>query len=298
MSNNKLICPLGDPNSSCNWQITPGKIRDENEVGMLECLTCELKGHEVDLRHKVNYESGSMHSWTGGYGEELVGPSLDKKRRIDFLKEIFQFDINKSILDFGCGNGEMLEVLKSEFENIMGLEPDIGAKDSAVRKGFEVVNSIIELTTRNMKFDLITLFHVIEHIYEPTDLLEEIKSLLKPGGLLVIETPNSQDALIALYESDRFRNYTYWSHHPYLYSNKSLGMLVQSTGFEIISNSGVQRYSIDNHMYWLSKGLPGGHEIWNTKFDEELKNAYNKNLVDRNMHDTLWLVARNPYDPN
>jgi len=298
MSSNESVCPLGNISSACNWHKTPGKIRDENGTGMIECLTCELKKHEIDLRHKVNYESGSMHIWTEGYGEELVGPSLDKSRRINLLKESIRFDPLISILDFGCGNGEMLEILKTVVPNVMGLEPDAGARDQAEKRGFKVVGSINDLLSTKLTFDVITLFHVIEHIYEPLKLLFEIKALLNPGGKIIIETPNSQDVLITLYESNSFRDFTYWSHHPYLYSNLSLGMLVESAGLELISNGGVQRYSIDNHMYWLSKGLPGGHEIWNTKFDEELKNAYNKNLVDRNIQDTLWLVARNPSNSN
>ena len=296
MTNNPFLCPMRGSISSCNWQTVPGNVRDQDGVGILECSTCELIKHEIDLRHKVNYESGTMHIWTGGYGEELVGPSLDKSRRINFLKESIIFDPKKSILDFGCGNGEMLEILKTEFANVMGLEPDIGAKDLATSRGFNVVGAINELKAANLKFDFITLFHVIEHIYEPIDLLIEIKSLLNPGGLIIIETPNSQDALSALYESDQFRNFTYWSHHPYLYSNKSLGMLVESAGLEVILNGGVQRYSIDNHLYWLSKGLPGGHEVWKTKFSEELKIAYNQNLVDKKLQDTVWLVAKNSSD--
>jgi SAM-dependent methyltransferase len=192
---------MGDPKGSCNWQTTPGNVRDQDGVGMLECSTCELKKHEFDLRHKVNYESGTMHIWTGGYGEELVGPSLDKSRRINFLKELIIFDPKKSILDFGCVNGEMLEILKTEFANVMGLEPDVGAKDLAISRGFNVVGAINELKVVNLKFDFITLFHVIEHIYDPIDLLIEIAGAER---FQLVHANDSMDVCGAL--KDRHQN--------------------------------------------------------------------------------------------
>jgi 2-polyprenyl-3-methyl-5-hydroxy-6-metoxy-1,4-benzoquinol methylase len=199
----------------------------------------------------------------------------------------------KSILDFGCGNGEMLEVFHSNFEiDLMGLEPENGARVLAQKRGFNVLNSISEFVNNSKKFDLITLFHVVEHLYEPSDILNELKNILITDCIILIETPNSQYDIISLYESDAFRNFTYWSHHPYLYSNKGLEILLNSAGFEILFNTGVQRYSLDNHLYWLSKNKPGGHFVWDKLFNKEVLDAYNKNLVQNKVQDTLWLAAR------
>ena len=293
MSQNIFDCPYGSGSESCHWRDAPGKVRDESDVGILECANCQMKKHAIDLRYKINYESGSMHNWTGGYGEELKGPSLDKERRFKFINQLVSKSLSPSLLDFGCGNGEMLEVFGSTFNRVMGLEPDSGAREIATQRGFKVVSDISDLENIKENFDLITLFHVIEHIYNPIELLKKVSSLLKPDGFLIIETPNAQDALLSLYECPEFENFTYWSHHPFLYSNKSLEILLESAGFKISLNSGVQRYSLDNHLYWISKGRPGGHAIWKDKFDTKLMDLYNKNLIKSQIQDTLWFVAQN-----
>jgi len=287
------FCPYGESEGQCNWQKIPGRVRDEVDIGLLSCSKCQVTKHEFDLRHKINYESGTMHSWAGGYGEEFHGPSLDKDRRVKAINDLVDHNLINSILDFGCGNGEMLEVLRSTFEiEIMGLEPENVARTQAQKRGFNVLSSISEFVKNSQKFDLITLFHVVEHLYEPLDILNELKKILNAGGILAIETPNSQDALISLYECDSFRNFTYWSHHPYLYSNKSLEILLNSAGFEMLFNTGVQRYSLDNHLYWLSKNKPGGHNVWGNLFDFEVLKAYNENLIQNRVQDTIWIVAR------
>jgi 2-polyprenyl-3-methyl-5-hydroxy-6-metoxy-1,4-benzoquinol methylase len=293
MSQNSYECPYGNRTEPCHWREIPGKVRDEKNVGILECADCQMKKHSIDLRQKVNYASGSMHEWTSGYGEELKGPSEDKDRRARAVQDLMKKESIDSILDFGCGNGEMLEVFDSKLnKTVKGLEPDNGARLIAQKRGFEVASSISKYRDQFEKFDLVTLFHVIEHLYDPINILIELKNIMISGGILIIETPNSQDALISHYESDAFRNFTYWSHHPYLYSNKSIEILLQSAGYEILSNSGVQRYSLDNHIYWLSKGQPGGHEVWGGLFNMEVLEAYNQNLVHNKTQDTLWIVAR------
>ena len=293
MSQDTYSCPYGNQSKPCKWLDIPGKVRDEEEVGIYECANCLMMKHSVDLRQKIDYASGSMHDWTTGHGEELKGPSADKDRRSLSVKELLYKNSINSVLDFGCGSGEMLQVFDSEFNiSVKGLEPENKARLLAQEKGFEIVSSISEFKAKSEKFDLVTLFHVIEHLYDPINLLIEIKSLLNQDGLLVIETPNSQDALIKLYESEAFRNFTYWSHHPYLYSNKSIEILLQSAGYEILLNTGVQRYSLDNHLYWLSRSKPGGHEVWKKLFNIEVLQAYNENLVQNKSQDTLWVVAR------
>jgi hypothetical protein len=79
-----------------------------------------------------------------------------------------------------------------------------------------------------------------------------------------------------------------------LHSHKSLEQLVKRCGFEILENSGVQRYDLNNHLYWLSKGRPGGHEVWRDFVSHGPAAAYENFLIDQEISDTLWMVARKP----
>ena len=290
----KIECPSkGGQVEMCAWQQRKGQVRDFPNVGVVQCQECKLVTHTQDLSNDVNYESGSMHNWAAGYGDSLPGPEADTLRRVAAINNLASSSKVDSILDFGCGSGGMLSALARHFK-VIGIEPDNAARDTAIALGHTVFESVETAVASNVKVDMVTLFHVIEHFYEATLELNRIWELLQPGGLLVIETPNSMDVLLSKYESEEFSNFTYWSHHPMLHSHRSLEQLVKRCGFEIFENSGVQRYDLNNHLYWLSKGQPGGHEVWKGFVSDGLAVAYDNFLLDQEISDTLWMVARKP----
>ncbi len=160
--------------------------------------------------------------------------------------------------------------------------------------GFEVAASANSYTERSETYDLITLFHVVEHFYKPHDEFSTIYDLLNPGGLLIVETPNAQDALLTTYQSEPFSNFTYWSHHPMLHSQTPLTSLISSTGLKVIQSVGIQRYGLANHLHWMALGLPGGHVHWDKLISGDTEKAYEKDLAFNEIGDTIWVVAQKP----
>lgn len=71
---------------------------------------------------------------------------------------------------------------------------------------------------------MITLFHAFEHLTDPGIWLDRFSEYLYSGGYLIIEAPNANDALLSLYESKAFADFTYWSAHLFLYTINSLSM--------------------------------------------------------------------------
>lgn len=232
-----------------------------------------------------------MHNWASGYGGTLANPVEDISRRVKEILDLSKTFEIRSILDFGSGSGEMISALSEHFE-VDGLEPEERARLSCNKQNMRVHASTEELRNKEKRFDLVTLFHVVEHFYKPDAELAGIYELLKPGGLLLIETPNSQDALLTKYQSNPFANFTYWTHHPMLHSNNSLSSLVTRKGFTLIHNSGMQRYGLENHFYWLSNNRPGGHIEWAGMFSEFTNLNYEKDLVSQGVADTIWLLAQ------
>ena len=288
----KIECPIsGEDSTQCKWFPIEGSVRDFPEIGVVKCETCQLVTPDTDLRQNVDYQNGTMHNWAGGYGGLLPGPSSDLDRRMSAIKLITKEYQIETILDFGCGSGEMLGILTQEFD-AFGVEPDEGARKKAIQKGFRVYENANSVAANKIQVDIVTLFHVIEHLYEPTSELEAIFQMLKPNGWLIIETPNSNDALLSAYDNLNFANFTFWSHHPMLHSHSSLNAIVSKNGFMVYENRGVQRYDLNNHLYWLAKGLPGGHEIWKDLSTIETLENYAKDLIENKISDTLWLVAR------
>ena len=293
----KIKCPRwGGSCDNCHWISIPGQVRDAMDCGLIECQECKLVTHSRSLAKQVNYVEGSMHNWSSGYGDNFSKPSLDKLRRFNSITELVEkYNVTQpKILDLGCGKGEMIEVFQESFET-SGLEPDNAARELANTRVDEsgcLFSSIDEVLSSSHRFDIVTMFHVVEHFYDPDYELQKIRKALKPNGFIVIETPNSQDALLTKYESADFRKFTYWSHHPMLHSHNSLGYLLERNGFSVLENTGVQRYGLANHLHWLSVGKPGGHFALGDLVSTATEISYQRDLVSSHINDTLWLVAR------
>ena len=96
-----------------------------------------------------------------------------------------------SVLEVGCGPGLMLAAFKRHHWRVSGIERNEEMAERARRiPGVEIVSTSIEAIPEDMRFDLIILFQVFEHIGEPVDLLRECAKRLQPGGNLIINVPN------------------------------------------------------------------------------------------------------------
>lgn len=95
------------------------------------------------------------------------------------------------VLDIGCGDGAFLEWARAAGWEGIGVDPDPGAVASARSRGLDVrLGDARVLVDERASFDAVTLSHVLEHVHDPEALLKQIRELLKPGGLLWLDTPN------------------------------------------------------------------------------------------------------------
>ena len=92
------------------------------------------------------------------------------------------------ILDIGAGTGEFLSVAKQNGWDVTGVEPSDKAKQIAINKGVSFVEAIAQLEDHS--FDVITMWHVLEHVPDLNNQIKELKRLLKPSGSLIIAVPN------------------------------------------------------------------------------------------------------------
>ena len=92
------------------------------------------------------------------------------------------------ILDIGAGTGDFLSVAKNDGWKTIGVEPSDRAKAIAKNKGVSFVSATSEL--ENNSFDVISMWHVLEHVPDLDKQIKELKRLLKPTGTLIIAVPN------------------------------------------------------------------------------------------------------------
>lgn len=222
-------------------------------------------------------------------GGDLVGPKDDLHRRESEIVKLLKSDKDGRVLDFGCGKGELVRSLRAQGFTAFGFDPDRESIST------ELVDTLVfsELdSVPNEKFKVVTLFHVIEHIYQIHEFLVSLRRFISSEGRLIIETPNANDALLKKYKSVGFSNFTYWSHHPNLCTNDYLVEALEDAGYEVEVNGQIMRYDLANHMHWLAEGKPGGHEKWKAEFSEATSHHYSADLQSKGQADTIWIVAR------
>jgi 2-polyprenyl-3-methyl-5-hydroxy-6-metoxy-1,4-benzoquinol methylase len=98
------------------------------------------------------------------------------------------------LLDVGCGNGTFLAAMKALGWETMGVETDAQAADVArTRFGVDVrIGTLEDVALPDRSFDAVSLSHVMEHVHDPVALMTECRRILRPGGRLIILTPNSR----------------------------------------------------------------------------------------------------------
>lgn len=157
-------------------------------------------------------------------------------------------ELRGELLDVGCGNGQYIAQMRDLGWRVSGVERDPrGAAVARSKIGTERIHSDLETAGRAQPagYDVVTLSHVIEHVFDPIETLTACRGVLRPGGLLVVATPNL--------ESQGHRQFgRNWLHldpprHLHLFTRATLSSVVERAGFV---NSRVTTPSSSAHFIW------------------------------------------------
>ncbi|MAD97650.1 MAG: methyltransferase [Flavobacteriaceae bacterium] len=127
----------------------------------------------------------------------------------------------KKVLDIGAGTGDFLKVCQEDGWQVSGTEPNSKARSLAASKGLELLEETSALS--GLQFDVITMWHVLEHIEHLQTFIEELKGMLKPNGYLIVAVPNFKS-----YDANFYKEY--WAaydvpRHLWHFSQKSIKQL-------------------------------------------------------------------------
>ncbi|PRP67766.1 class I SAM-dependent methyltransferase [Nonlabens agnitus] len=140
------------------------------------------------------------------------------------FKLISKYDAGGRILDVGAGNGELVKYLVQERLDAQGYEPSELARKVAYQKGVRLLD---HLPVRNKQhYQVIQMFHVLEHVKDPQKLLDDLYSMLTDDGILIIALPNYESLDAKIFKS-------YWAgydvpRHLYHFNEKGISNLTSS----------------------------------------------------------------------
>jgi ubiquinone/menaquinone biosynthesis C-methylase UbiE len=133
------------------------------------------------------------------------------------------------LLDIGAGTGDFLVEAKNQNWEILGYEPDAGAKNLAIKKGITFTEDIFVLPDNS--FDVVTMWHVLEHVPNLEEYISNLKRIVKPTGTVIIAVPNYKS-----YDAKHYKQF--WAaydvpRHLWHFSKKSIKRLFSDVDMEL-----------------------------------------------------------------
>ena len=167
------------------------------------------------------------------------------------------------LLEIGCGYGFLLEEARSAFRSCSGTEFADEAASAARARGLDVVTGGIEALPPGRRFDCIVATHVIEHVYDPRGFIGAVKLLLRPGGTLLLGTPD-MGSLWRRTMGARWPSFKVPEHVLY-FDRPSLTGLLADSGFERVQPFPYARTrsrSRSSRRSWVSMPWGAARPVW------------------------------------
>jgi len=225
---NKIFCSICGSGSIFNYSKDYPYIK--------ECHDCKIVfTHPLPEGLTEAYDEDYYKIW---YEKQLRQRVKLWRRRLKIVKKFSKYG---KLLDVGTGDGLFLKVAKTANFNICGTEisPD------AVRAAKNLYNLDIHLTEienadfEENSFDVITIWHVIEHVKNPLEVMKTLYKLSKPGAVVFVATPNLEKHLSRIiYRLKSNKPYPFYSpkgeQHLFHFTEYTLKSIIKKAGFNII----------------------------------------------------------------
>ena len=231
-------------------------IRKYGKYNVINCEKCKfIHINPIPSNEELeNFYQNEYYQRTKPKLARVTPPPLSEKdmtyqnytfdEKLDFIEREIATK-QKKILDIGSGPGFFLRRAKKRGWDVLGIEPSPEASAYAIKQKIPTIQKFFhEVDLKKLgKFDAIHTFDVLEHVNDPTNILKKAHSLLKKGGIIVIEVPNDFNPLQKIIQKSHKKK-EYWVTlssksqkfvHLNYFTFESISNLVKKTGFKIIS---------------------------------------------------------------
>lgn len=273
-----LKCPLCKSGNILNHQLVKDHAVSKKEFTLCRCGDCSLLftnprpteeeiGPYYDFKEYYSHED-QVQSFTQWLYQKVRKSSI--QRKVGLIESLAK---NGTLLDYGCGTGEFLQEAKRQHWKVRGIEPSEKARTQAIAKlPTEVLGTLDELPELEA-YDVITLFHVLEHIHSLRKTVKRLVNHLKSNSYIVIAVPNPESADAKHYGND-------WAgydvpRHLYHFSQKSMNALQEQFGLELVR---VEPLAYDSYyVSLLSEGYKNPKAGLLTRYIKALMQGYRSN---------------------
>ena len=234
MSERLVKCPLCKSGNVLNHLEVKDHAVSKKTFILCRCESCQLlftnpRPEEEEIGPYYDFPEYYSHE---DKVETITQWLYQKIRNYSLKKKVALIDslVSKGTLyDYGCGTGQFIQQAAAQGWQVKGIEPNDKARTQASKKNpAAVVSSIAELQETDTA-DVITLFHVLEHIHTLRKTVKNILTHLKSGGYLIIAVPNHASADAQYYGTD----WAGWDVPRHLYHFNSAAMNAFQQEFDL-----------------------------------------------------------------
>ena len=257
------------------------KLKDAKTFKPIRIACCQTCGTVQIAQMPTDDELSEFYSTA--YREEYKNISQPKPKHIyragkmaaERLQKIKPFvQKGSSLLDVGAGGGEFTYLAMTSGLKASGIDPNIGYLEFG-RDEYHVPLEVKELSaiSQKQKFNTITLFHVLEHLAQPRDVIEKVYEIMNDGGHLVVEVPNLES------KKTSPMNHFFAAHLAYYTSLSLTAILAEYFEIKLLENSEV--------LFVVGKKLPKPATRDWSKVNDKSVELGNKRLKDKALPEYL-----------
>lgn len=284
----KIVCPICQSEENRFYC-------EKSEYRLYYCLACGLVfvfpiPSDLDGIYTEEYFKGKNEKNDFGYADYDKDKESMKDQFLSHLEEIEHLVSRKNIFDVGAATGYFLNLARNRGWHTAGIEISEYAANLAKSKGHKVSCGQLPQVKIEDKFDVVTMWDVLEHLDNPEKYLKIINRILvSDNGWLIINTINRESLWAKLLGSR-------WQlivppEHLFYYSKKSLELLLEQTGFEI------ERIKSVGKKFSLSYIFKILYRWQNLKIFAKLSLYFNKPfwrkfVIPINLRDNIFIIAK------
>jgi 2-polyprenyl-3-methyl-5-hydroxy-6-metoxy-1,4-benzoquinol methylase len=211
----------------CKKEIQKGKMINKHDIkymknqwGFYQVSPMPSENELEEYYSKKYYQNPTSFTYSTGYDHDNLLWKRNCAERIALMIEKLRGGKGGYFIDIGCGEGIMLDVMHDHKYDVKGIDFSsfgISRLNPHLLPYFsegDIHPKIKNLYDKKMLFDIVFTGNVIEHVISPKDLIVDMKSILKPSGILIIVAPNDYSELQYHLLDQGCAEYPYWLSYP------------------------------------------------------------------------------------